>query len=85
VFLYVWLTIILQIFSTQDQQYSLSIVTQPSGASAYVDNRFEGYSPTVIPIEEGTHNLRISLIGYRSVEEQINVLNRSSTLTTPKK
>lgn len=60
---------------------SASVTTVPSGADVYVDNRFSGGSPAVIPgLLPGSHTIRIQKAGY---DEYISSFIVNAGQTTP--
>lgn len=58
------------------REYQLSLLTNPSGADIYIDNRYLGRSPLNVTLEEGSKNLRIEKSGYETYTETF-MLNRS--------
>jgi hypothetical protein len=65
---------------TQVRNFQLSLVTNPSAADIYIDNRYMGRSPLNITLEEGTKNLRVEKAGYETYTETF-VLDRSISKT----
>ena len=52
---------------------NLDISSTPSGARAYVDNAFVGYTPVRFGTRPGSHNIRIELDGYQTYTESVNL------------
>ncbi len=52
---------------------TLDIRSSPSGAAAYVDDQFVGYTPVRFGTTAGTHTVRLELSGYRGAEQQVNL------------
>jgi hypothetical protein len=52
---------------------SLSISSNPSGAEAYVDGNFVGYTPVAYGTRSGNHNVEVRLSGYDTYRTSVNV------------
>ncbi len=55
-------------------QTAVTILSQPEGASAYVDERKRGRTPVTLMLPVGKHRLRISLPGYQEIHKEITIL-----------
>jgi|GEM_PF-6526641 len=49
----------------------LSVLSEPSGASIYLDGRYMGKTPSVFEAEVGTHRLELKKSCYRKVSQEI--------------
>ena len=59
----------------------LQIASEPSGAQVWLDGAVRGQTPLAIDaVRGGEHRLRIALDGYRAIDEQLRVDNRSATV-----
>jgi hypothetical protein len=52
---------------------SVSINSNPSGAEAYVDGQFVGYTPLTYGTRSGNHNVEVRLEGYDTYSTSVNV------------
>jgi hypothetical protein len=52
---------------------SISINSNPSGAEAYVDGQFVGYTPLTYGTRSGNHNVEVRLSGYNTYSTSVNV------------
>ena len=52
---------------------TLDISSSPSGAEAYVDDQFIGYTPVRYGTTSGSHNVRVQLSGYNGYSETVSV------------
>ncbi|UCH27448.1 MAG: PEGA domain-containing protein [Trueperaceae bacterium] len=52
---------------------TIRIVSQPSGAQAYVDGQFVGYTPLDFGIESGVHSVVTELEGFSSYQTSVEV------------
>lgn len=53
---------------------SLSVSSNPSGASVYVDTVYQGTTPVTIPLlAAGSHPVRLTLTGYTDYDTTVNV------------
>jgi Domain of unknown function (DUF4384)/PEGA domain len=52
---------------------SVSINSNPSGAEAYVDGQFVGYTPVAYGTRSGTHAVEVRLSGYNTYNTSVNV------------
>jgi len=52
---------------------TLEINSTPSGAEAYVDGVFSGFTPTTINIEAGNHDVEVRLDGYGVYRTRVSV------------
>ncbi len=52
---------------------SLSISSNPSGAEAYVDGQFVGYTPLTYGTRSGSHSVEVRLSGYDTYSTSVNV------------
>jgi hypothetical protein len=52
---------------------SVSVTSNPSGAEAYVDNQFIGYTPVAYGTRAGSHNVEVRLSGYDTYRTSVNV------------
>ncbi|WOF17121.1 PEGA domain-containing protein [Methanoplanus sp. FWC-SCC4] len=65
----------------------LTVYSNPSGASVYVDRNFKGSTPLTASLKPGSHALQIAKSGYREINENIFIstgqtLTREYTLQT---
>jgi hypothetical protein len=59
---------------------SISIVSSPSGAEAYLDNVYRGMSPlTLDAVTPGTHSVLLRLDGYQDWQSQVSVTAGQTT------
>jgi len=66
------------------QNYNLSVSSNPSGASIYLNNSYYGQTPMTISLIEGNYNLQLQMNNYDSYSETINLnrnVSRNITLT----
>jgi hypothetical protein len=66
------------------QNYNLSVSSNPSGASIYLNNSYYGQTPMTISLIEGNYNLQLQMNGYDNYTETINLnrnISRNITLT----
>lgn len=57
----------------------LILNTQPVRAKVYLDGVYFGLSPLDTEIEAGVHQIKVSLEGYKSVEEKVSVRKGANT------
>lgn len=55
------------------EKFKVEFSSEPEGASIEVDGIYMGSTPATIPIEEGIHNITISMGGYTSWKKKVNV------------
>lgn len=55
------------------EKFKVEFSSKPTGASVEVDGIYMGSTPAEIPIEEGLHNITISMGGYVSWDKKVNV------------
>ncbi len=55
------------------EKFKVKFSSDPEGASVEVDGIYMGSTPAEIPIEEGIHNITISMGGYTSWKKKVNV------------
>lgn len=55
------------------EKFKVEFSSKPTGASIEVDGIYMGSTPAEIPIEEGLHNITISMGGYVSWDKKVNV------------
>lgn len=55
------------------EKYKIEFSSEPEGASIEVDGIYMGSTPAKIPIEEGIHNITISMGGYIKWDKKVNV------------
>jgi PKD repeat protein len=59
---------------------TLSVTTDPAGATVYVDDVMRGASPAVIPgLAAGTHTLRLERAGYRTMGVPVTIDDGKTT------
>ncbi|MDK2950918.1 MAG: hypothetical protein PWQ77_583 [Kosmotogales bacterium] len=66
------------------QNYNLSVSSNPSGASIYLNNSYYGQTPMTVSLIEGNYNLQLQMNGYDNYTETINLnrnISRNITLT----
>jgi hypothetical protein len=66
------------------QNYNLSVSSNPSGASIYLNNSYYGQTPMTVSLIEGNYNLQLQMNGYDNYSETINLnrnISRNITLT----
>ncbi len=51
----------------------VTITTEPSGASIYVDNAYIGVSPITEPIQYGSHTITIKMDGYKEMPYPLEI------------
>ena len=54
-------------------EFSLSIITEPPGASVTIDDKQSEKTPVVLPVLPGSHTIRIEKEGYQTVVKQITL------------
>jgi hypothetical protein len=54
-------------------EFSLSIFTEPPGASVTIDDGKSGETPVGIPVLPGSHTIRIEKEGYQTIVKQITL------------
>ncbi|CAN5886546.1 PEGA domain-containing protein [soil metagenome] len=52
---------------------TLNITSNPSGAEAYVDGQFVGYTPVRYGTQSGSHEVRVQLSGYNTFSSNVNL------------
>jgi hypothetical protein len=52
---------------------SVNVTSNPSGAEAYVDGQFIGYTPVAYGTRSGSHNIEVRLSGYNTYTQTVNV------------
>ena len=52
---------------------TLNITSSPSGAEAYVDGQFVGYTPVRFGTQAGNHEVRVQLGGYETFSNTVNL------------
>ncbi len=52
---------------------SLEIYSTPSGAEAYVDGVFSGFTPITVDLEAGNHDVEVRMDGYGTYRTRVNV------------
>ena len=57
---------------------TLNITSNPSGAEAYVDGQFVGYTPVRYGTQSGNHEVRVQLSGYDTFSNTVNVTGGQS-------
>lgn len=59
---------------------TLSVTTDPAGATVYVDDVMRGVSPAVIPgLASGAHTLRLEQAGYKAMAVPVTIDNGKTT------
>jgi hypothetical protein len=53
----------------------VKVVTEPSGASVYVDGRVYGPTPVLVELKPGDHSIVVSMDGYAPRVQKLNVLS----------
>ncbi len=56
---------------------TITLSTNPSGASIFVDGRFVGQTPAKLRLAPGPHTIRLSLSGYPDWSQDLEVLEAS--------
>ncbi|MGB9681354.1 MAG: PEGA domain-containing protein [bacterium] len=63
-----------QVFPGQNQNLGeLTVSSNPSGASLYIDGRFLGYTPYDGNVPVGKHSILLQLSGYQDYQKDINI------------
>jgi Domain of unknown function (DUF4384)/PEGA domain len=52
---------------------NVGITSNPSGAEAYIDGQFVGYTPVTFGTRSGTHTVEVRLSGYDTYSSSVNV------------
>ena len=52
---------------------SLSVSSNPEGASVYVDGSYSGTTPTQLSLDAGTHSILITLPGYNNYSTSVTI------------
>ena len=52
---------------------TLDISSSPSGAAAYVDGQFVGYTPVRFGTRAGSHEVRVELSGYDAAQQRVEL------------
>lgn len=55
------------------EKYKVEFTSDPKGASIEIDGIYMGSAPATIPVEEGIHQVKISMGGYVSWDKKVNV------------
>ena len=66
------------------QNYELSLISNPSGASVYINNQYKGTAPVSLTLVEGNYSVKMSKSGYEDYLETVNLnrnISRNITLT----
>jgi PKD repeat protein len=67
-------TIPITVQQSQPTTGSLSVSSNPSGASVYVDTVYQGTTPVIIPqLAPGSHTVLLTLTGYTDYDTTVNV------------
>ncbi|MFW6128878.1 MAG: protein kinase domain-containing protein [Candidatus Aminicenantaceae bacterium] len=60
-------------YTLKEAKYSVSINTNPSNASVFIDGKSAGKSPVQMQLSIGQYRIRINKDGYKSTSESINL------------
>ena len=63
---------------------TISITSNPSGAAAYVDGSFVGYTPVRFGTRRGQHSVRVEREGYQSFETTISLSGNAQPAWRPR-
>lgn len=55
------------------KKYKVEFSSKPKGASIEIDGIYMGSTPAKIPVEEGIHQVKITMGGYNSWSKKVNV------------
>ena len=70
---------------SQDNSGSISVASDPNGASIYIDGTYEGETPkTFEDVEQGSHKITLNLTGYEDWSQTINVHADKTFSLSPK-
>jgi hypothetical protein len=58
---------------TMSRRYRVTITSNIKAAQVYIDNRPAGTAPVTLPLERGSHSLRVTAPGYEDLNEVIAV------------
>jgi PEGA domain len=53
--------------------------SEPEGAEIYVDGKFVGDTPSILPLGTGTHNVVVKVDGKKPWERNLDVIRDSQT------
>ena len=62
-----------------DGNGSVAVHSEPEGAEIYVDGKFVGDTPSILPLSSGTHNLVVKGEGMKVWERNLEVIRDSQT------
>jgi len=55
------------------KKYKVEFTSKPKGASIEIDGIYMGSTPATIPVEEGIHQVKITMGGYNAWDKKVNV------------
>ena len=58
---------------------TVSVYSEPAGAEIYVDGKFVGDTPSILPLGTGTHNVVVKVDGKKPWERNLEVIRDSQT------
>jgi hypothetical protein len=58
---------------------TVTVHSDPEGAEIYVDGKFVGDTPSILPLGTGTHNLVVKADGKKPWERNLDVIRDSQT------
>ena len=58
---------------------TVAVHSDPEGAEIYVDGKFVGDTPSILPLGSGTHNVVVKADGKKSWERNLDVIRDSQT------
>jgi hypothetical protein len=56
---------------------TISVISNPSGASIYIDDSFKGKAPATFELKQGQHYVRMFMAAYKNWSQQITVVGGS--------
>jgi hypothetical protein len=59
------------------REYALTVVSDPMGASIYVDSQFEGTTNYTIKVAGGKHRVELKMHGFVPVEDKVTIPDQS--------
>jgi serine protease Do len=62
-----------------DGSGTVTVHSEPEGAEIYVDGKFVGDTPSILPLATGTHNVVVKTDGKRPWERNLEVIRDSQT------
>ena len=62
-----------------DGSGTVAVHSEPEGAEIYVDGRFVGDTPSILPLGTGTHNVVVKADGKKPWERNLDVIRDSQT------